>query len=164
MKWVANAIITLGAISLLAAGICLTVEDRTGSAATALSFGFLLVVMLLLAKFRRFKGFGFEAEMWEEKQAEAENLIERLKAISKAMVQQMAAYSANMGLVNLGATITVPHFEENPSVPMKMRHRPTRSLDLRALKDDLANADARYSKEAIRRLALPGMEAAGRRW
>jgi hypothetical protein len=33
-----------------------------------------------------------------------------------------------------------------PSVPMKMRHRPTRSLDLRALKDDLANAYARYSK------------------
>src|SRR6185295_9930493 len=29
------------------------------------------------------------------------------------MVQQMAVYSANMGLVNLGATITIPHFEEN---------------------------------------------------
>ena len=33
-----------------------------------------------------------------------------------------------------------------PSVPMKMRHRPTRSLALRARKDDLANAYARYSK------------------
>ena len=31
-------------------------------------------------------------------------------------------------------------------VPMKMRHRPTRSLDLRARKDDLANAHARYGK------------------
>ena len=91
MKWVSNSIIALGAVSLLAAGLYLTLEDRTGSAATALSFGFLLVVMLLLAKFRRFKGFGFEAEMWEEKQAEAENLIERLKALSKSMVQQMAA-------------------------------------------------------------------------
>jgi hypothetical protein len=33
-----------------------------------------------------------------------------------------------------------------PSVPMKMRHRPTRSLALRARKDDLANAHARYRK------------------
>ena len=113
MKWVSNSIIALGAVSLLAAGLYLTLEDRTGSAATALSFGFLLVVMLLLAKFRRFKGFGFEAEMWEEKQAEAENLIERLKALSKSMVQQMAADSANIGLMNLGTTLTIRHFEEN---------------------------------------------------
>lgn len=44
--------------------------------------------------------------------------------------------------MNLRSSVT-----EGPSVPMKMRHRPTRSLDLRALKDDLANADARYSKK-----------------
>jgi hypothetical protein len=32
-----------------------------------------------LAKFKRFKGFGFEAEMWEEKQEEAAALVESLK-------------------------------------------------------------------------------------
>jgi hypothetical protein len=37
------------------------------------------VVLLLLAKFKRFKGFGFEAEMWEEKQEEAAVLVEDLK-------------------------------------------------------------------------------------
>ena len=40
---------------------------------------FLFVVLLLLAKFKRFKGFGFEAEMWEEKQEEAAALVKSLK-------------------------------------------------------------------------------------
>jgi hypothetical protein len=50
------------------------------------------------------------------------------------------------GLTALEVDFTTPSPDEAPSVPMKMRHRPTRSLDLRALKDDLANAYARYSK------------------
>ena len=51
------------------------------------------------------------------------------------------APSYTMGLLLMGITPCAP-----PSVPMKMRHRPTRSLDLRALKDGLANAYARCSK------------------
>ena len=39
MKWVANAVIALGAILLLLIGMYLAVEDRTGSATIALSFG-----------------------------------------------------------------------------------------------------------------------------
>lgn len=34
-----------------------------------------------ISRFKRFKGFGFEAELWEDKQREAEKLIDRLKAI-----------------------------------------------------------------------------------
>jgi hypothetical protein len=112
MRWVVNSIVALGATALLAVGLFLAIRDHTSSAATALGFGFLLVVLLLLAKFRRFKGFGFEAEMWEEKQAEAEDLIERLKTFSRAMVQQMAVYTSNMGLMDMG-TVTIRRFEEN---------------------------------------------------
>jgi hypothetical protein len=34
-----------------------------------------------LARFKRFKGLGFEAELWEDKQKEAANLIDRLKSV-----------------------------------------------------------------------------------
>lgn len=34
-----------------------------------------------IARFKRFKGFGFEAELWEDKQREAVRLIDRLKVL-----------------------------------------------------------------------------------
>ncbi len=34
-----------------------------------------------ISRFKRFKGLGFEAELWEDKQKEAAQLIDRLKAM-----------------------------------------------------------------------------------
>ena len=56
------------------------------------------------------------------------------------------ANPVNGWLWGIGPVIQIPTISSAPSVPMKMRHRPTRSLDLRARKDDLANAHARYGK------------------
>jgi len=80
MQLVANIIISLGAFTLLIVGIYLAILDRGASTMTVvLGTGFLFVVLLLLAKFKRFKGFGFEAEMWEEKQEEAAGLVKELQ-------------------------------------------------------------------------------------
>lgn len=80
VQLVANIIVSLGAFALLIVGICLAILDRGAPSIIAvLDTGFLFVVLLLLAKFKRFKGFGFEAEMWEEKQEEAAVLVDELK-------------------------------------------------------------------------------------
>jgi hypothetical protein len=79
MKWVANTIVSVGAVVLLFTGVYLAILDNALNAATVLGFGFLFVVLLLLAKFKHIKGFGFEAEMWEEKQEEAAALVASLK-------------------------------------------------------------------------------------
>jgi hypothetical protein len=80
MQLVVNIIVSLGAVALLIVGLYLAILDRGAPTITAvLGTGFLFVVLLLLAKFKRFKGFGFEAEMWEEKQEEAAVLVEDLK-------------------------------------------------------------------------------------
>lgn len=50
-------------------------------ASAAFGMGFLCALYSSVARFKRFKGFGFEAELWEDKQREAEELIERLKGI-----------------------------------------------------------------------------------
>jgi len=42
-----------------------------------------------LARFKRFKGLGFEAELWEDKQKEAADLIDRLKGIVAAYTREI---------------------------------------------------------------------------
>jgi preprotein translocase subunit SecY len=77
---VTNRILYIGAPALLVVGIVVAILDRGAPSIIAVrGTGFLLVVLLLLAKFKRFKGFGFEAEMWEEKQEEAAVLVDELK-------------------------------------------------------------------------------------
>lgn len=104
MKWVANIIISLGAVALLSTGIYLAVIDRTTTATAILGFAFLFIVLLLLAKFKHIKGFGFEAEMWEEKQEEAALLVDRLTVLSATVSQQMALIAAKLGLWDSGLT------------------------------------------------------------
>jgi hypothetical protein len=79
-------------------GVGLAFTDRSGAATSAWGIAFLLTVLLLLAKFKRFKGFGFEAELWEQKQAEAAALIEQMKSLSKLIGRQMASVAARLGL------------------------------------------------------------------
>jgi hypothetical protein len=42
-----------------------------------------------LARFKRFKGLGFEAELWEDKQKEAADLIDRLKGIVSTYTREI---------------------------------------------------------------------------
>lgn len=98
MSWASNVIIALGAIALLSAGTYLGLQNESASAGTVLGFGFLLVVLLLLAKFKRIKGFGFEAEMWDEKQIQAAVLVDKLTALATLTSEQVALISAKLGL------------------------------------------------------------------
>lgn len=50
-------------------------------AAIVFGLGFLSFIFANLARFKRFKGLGFEGELWEDKQKEAADLIERLKSV-----------------------------------------------------------------------------------
>jgi hypothetical protein len=97
MNYVSNIIISVGAILLLSVGIHLAISDKVAAFTSILSFAFLFVVLLLLAKFKRIKGFGFEAEMWEEKQEEAAVLVERLTLLSTTVSQQVALIAAKLG-------------------------------------------------------------------
>ena len=42
-----------------------------------------------MTRFKRFKGLGFEAELWEDKQKEAAELIERLKSIVSVYTEEI---------------------------------------------------------------------------
>jgi hypothetical protein len=102
MTWVSNTIIAIGAIALLTLGGVLALQDKTATAGAILGFGFLLVVLLLLAKFKRFKGFGFEAELWDQKQVEAAALVDKLTALATLASEQVALISAKRGMWDAG--------------------------------------------------------------
>jgi len=55
--------------------------SKIPDAAIVFGLGFLSFIYANVSRFKRFKGFGFEAELWEDKKKEAEDLIERLKNV-----------------------------------------------------------------------------------
>ena len=55
-------------------------DDLTGASSTFV-MAFISFIFSNLERFKRFKGMGFEAELWEDKKREADQLIERLKTV-----------------------------------------------------------------------------------
>lgn len=55
--------------------------DQMTSAGIVFGLGFISFIYANVSRFKRFKGLGFEAELWEDKQKEAAALIERLKDV-----------------------------------------------------------------------------------
>ncbi len=62
--------------------------EVAGATATFVMF-FLCLIYGNVSRFKRFKGLGFEAELWEDKQKEAADLIERLKNIVQVYTREI---------------------------------------------------------------------------
>ncbi|SCX27400.1 hypothetical protein [Agrobacterium rosae] len=56
-------------------------EGKVTEAGVVFSFAFLSFLYANLSRFKRFSGLGFEAELWEDKQKEAADLIARLENV-----------------------------------------------------------------------------------
>ena len=75
-----------------------------------LSFGFLLVLLLVVSKFKHVKGFGFSAETWDQKQVEAAALVDRLQFLSRSVSEQVALIAAKLGLWD--SALTNPELDD----------------------------------------------------
>lgn len=64
-------------------------QGKITEAAASFGIGFLSFLYANLSQFKRFKGLGFEAELWEDKQKEAEALISRLKNVVSIYTHQI---------------------------------------------------------------------------
>lgn len=64
-------------------------NDEITSGSAIFGIGFLSFLYSNLARFKKFKGLGFEAELWEDKQKEAADLIDRLKGIVSAYTREI---------------------------------------------------------------------------
>lgn len=68
-------------VACLVFGFIFLVDEKIANASAVFAIGFFSFLYSNLARFKRFKGLGFEAELWEDKQKEAADLIERLKNV-----------------------------------------------------------------------------------
>jgi hypothetical protein len=63
-------------------------SEIAGATASFVMF-FLCLIYANVSRFKRFKGLGFEAELWEDKQQEAADLIDRLKNIVQVYTREI---------------------------------------------------------------------------
>lgn len=71
-------------------------QDVAGASAT-FAMAFLCFIYSNVSRFKRFKGLGFEAELWEDKQKEAEHLIDRLKAVVSVYTREVVVQKVMQG-------------------------------------------------------------------
>ena len=77
-------------------------SEVTGATATFVMF-FLCLIYSNVSRFKRFKGLGFEAELWEDKQKEAADLIDRLKNIVQVYTREIVMSKVMTGRWDDGA-------------------------------------------------------------
>ncbi|MCB2013313.1 MAG: hypothetical protein KDE67_00295 [Sphingobium sp.] len=67
------------------------------SASAVFAMSFFSFFYSNLARFKKFKGLGFEAELWEDKQKEAANLIDRLKSVVTVYTREIVMNNVMRG-------------------------------------------------------------------
>jgi hypothetical protein len=79
-NWERVLFIVVG-LTFIGASFRLIYVEKITEAVGVFGLGFLSFIYANVARFKRFKGLGFEAELWEDKQKEAADLIERLRDV-----------------------------------------------------------------------------------
>ncbi len=90
-------VISIVGVYLFVVGGKIAVEDKTSSAMACFSFGFLLITLSIVSKFKHFEGFGFKAELWEEKQLEAARLVDTLRDTAFTVGKQLVYVADHVG-------------------------------------------------------------------
>lgn len=78
-------------------------EQDVAAASAAFAMAFFSFIFSNIARFKRFKGLGFEAELWEDKQKEAEQLIDRLKSVVSVYTREVVMQKVMQGRLGDGA-------------------------------------------------------------
>lgn len=84
-------------LMFLAFSIRFFLEAQVTGATAAFVMFFLCLIYGNVARFKRFKGLGFEAELWEDKQKEAADLIDRLKHIVQVYTREIVMMKVMSG-------------------------------------------------------------------
>ncbi len=85
------------AAGTLAAGVWFIYLDKVTGGSIVCVLGLMLFVFAFLSRFKRFKGLGIEAELWEEKQEEADKLIKKLQALSVIVCRPVMQIGSRVG-------------------------------------------------------------------
>jgi hypothetical protein len=97
MGKVESTLLKLCGFGLVALAVYFLFKANVPAATLCAAVGLLLTFLARFSQFKRFKGWGFEAEMWEEKQQEAEKLVESLKKVATLAAREVMLQSIKSG-------------------------------------------------------------------
>ena len=105
--WLGNLTKSLLAV-LGCAGFSLGIYEvymgKLAEAGTAFGGGALIMIFAFLSQFKRFKGFGIEAETWEQTMEEAKDIIQQLKKLSIVISEPLLSIAGRMGRLDTAFT------------------------------------------------------------
>ena len=99
--WERAVFVTLGLVFFTYSILMISIENIP-SAAVVFGLGFLSFIYANVSRFKKFKGLGFEAELWEDKKREAADLVERLKKIVSIYTEEVVLIRVRQGRYDNG--------------------------------------------------------------
>ena len=85
------------AVALFGAGVYLSFLDQTGSATTTYTAAVFCLIFVFLSEFKKFKGFGVEAELLEKRIDQANVLISQLHGLLEPISELLFTIVARAG-------------------------------------------------------------------
>lgn len=92
-----RVLLLIVAVVLFGGGYYLSYLDKSAAAGLTYAAAIFAMIFAFLSRFKRFKGLGVEAEMWEDKQTEAADLIDRLRKLTTATAKPIFSIAPRMG-------------------------------------------------------------------
>ena len=77
------------ALGLILSGTILAFRDQVAAAGAVYAATFMVLIFFFLSRFKRFKGFGIEAELWEQEMEQAEKLKTSLRFLSETFGEML---------------------------------------------------------------------------
>ena len=82
---------------LFCAGVVLGFESKTAAAGITFTAAICCLIFSYLSRFKRFKGLGVEAELWDQTKDEAALLVKTLRSLATVVSEQLVVLSARTG-------------------------------------------------------------------
>lgn len=86
-------------LALFVSGVYLSFLDKTGGATVTYAAAVFCLIFVFLTEFRKFKGFGVEAELLERKIDEADNILKQLRDITSPIAEMLFSTVARSGRI-----------------------------------------------------------------
>lgn len=100
-KWLSNnwerVLFSIVGLVLLGFSLYQLFNNQVAVAGTGFVLAFVSFLFSNLTRYKRIKGWGFEAEMWEDKQKEASDLIERLREVVSIYTREVIVGKVTSG-------------------------------------------------------------------
>jgi hypothetical protein len=140
----------LGLVAFIIFGVACCIgytQDKPAIVATLCAAAIFCLIFAFLSKFKKFKGLGIEAEMWEQVQKEAETMIKELRRLALITAAPVTRLSTTIGYWD-------SHYENKDLYDVIIGIEDSLSKN-GVSKDEIENIKRPFHRRVVRSLCLP---------